>query len=198
MAIKLTENHFKQHLQQYIDLSNDEYEKITGHFHHCTLKKDEYLTSEHKKVQHTFWVIKGLLISCYTDEKGKEHIIQFATEGCWITDQNAFYNKQPASFNIRTLEDTELLRISFEDREQLCAEIHKMETFFRRKANDSFVKQQKRLLTYLTADAAQRYDLLMQEYPGLFQRISKKLIAQYLGVSRETLSRINYKNSLKK
>jgi hypothetical protein len=64
-----------------------------------------------------------------------------------------------------------------------------MEHFFRKKANDSFTKQQKRLLTYLTADAQKRYELLLSEYPTLVQRLSKKTLAAYLGVSRETLSR---------
>jgi CRP-like cAMP-binding protein len=87
------------------------------------------------------------------------------------------------------VEESEMLCLSFANREKLCADMHKMEHFFRKKANDSFAKQQKRLLTYLTSDARKRYDLLVTEYPQLIQRLSKKTLAAYLGVSRETLSR---------
>jgi len=66
-----------------------------------------------------------------------------------------------------------------------------MEHFFRKKANDSFVKQQKRLLTYMTSDSQKRYELLLAEYPQLIQRLPKKILAAYLGVSRETLSRFS-------
>ena len=70
--------------------------------------------------------------------------------------------------------------------------MHKIEHFFRKKGNDSFVKQQKRLLTYMTANAKDRFNLLLEEYPGLYQRLSKKVLAAYLGVTRETLSRFKF------
>ncbi|MEJ0055317.1 MAG: Crp/Fnr family transcriptional regulator [Bacteroidota bacterium] len=153
------------------------------------LRKNDLVVREGEKVKHTYWIIKGLLISGFTDPKGKEHIIQFAQEDCWITDQKAFYNQERAILNIGCVEDSELLCLSYENREKLCAEMHKMEKFFRKRANDSFVKQQARLLTYLTSDAKKRYELLVEEYPSIIQRLSKKTLAAYLGVSRETMSR---------
>jgi CRP-like cAMP-binding protein len=130
-----------------------------------------------------------LLLSTYSNQQGKEHIIQFADENCWVTDQQAFYNKTKAIFNIKAMEACELLCLSYSNREKLCAAMPKAERFFRKKANDSFVKQQKRMLTYLTSDAKKRYELLLEEYPQLIQRLPKKTLAAYLGVSRETMSR---------
>ncbi|HYE55457.1 MAG TPA: Crp/Fnr family transcriptional regulator [Chitinophagaceae bacterium] len=174
----------------YSRLNETELEEVLPYFRRRTLKKGEVLIKEGKLVTETFWVQKGLLISTYIDNKGKDHIIQFAMEGCWITDQPAFYQQTTASYTIQSLEGSVLLCLSFDDREKLCAKVPAMERFFRKKANDSFVKQQKRLLTYMTSEATERYHLFLEEYPGLIQRISKKTLASYLGVSRETLSRL--------
>jgi CRP-like cAMP-binding protein len=182
-------NEFRKHLETYVKLTDEEFENVIKYFILKKYKKKEYLVRAGTHVSHTYWVVKGLLVSSFIDKSGKEHILQFAIENCWVTDQNAFYNQSTSIFNIIFLENSELLCLSFENREKLCSEMQKIEHFFRKKGNDSFVKQQKRLLTYLTSDAKERFELLLQEYPGLFQRLSKKTIAAYLGVTRETLSR---------
>ena len=180
---------FKTHINQFVKISDDEFEDVLGYFRVKKLKKSAVLIRAGEDVTHTYWVRNGMLISTFVDKDGREHVIQFAFENCWVTDQIAFYNKEKAMFTISAIESSELLSISFDDREQLCADIRAMETFFRRKANDSFAKQQKRLLTYLTSEAHERLDFVMTESPPQVKRLSKKLLAAYVGVSRETLSR---------
>jgi CRP-like cAMP-binding protein len=180
---------FKEHLRKFIDINEKEFGVIMSYFRVKKLKKHQVLIREGESVKNTYWVISGLLISTFTDDNGKEHIIQFANENCWVTDQQAFYNQAKAIFNIVAMEDCEMLSLSYANREKMCAAMHKAEHFFRKKANDSFTKQQKRMLTYLTADAQKRYELLLEEYPQLAQRLPKKTLAAYLGVSRETMSR---------
>lgn len=179
----------RTHIEKFVRLSDSEFSKVVDFFKLRHLEKNHVLIVAGDAVNHTFWVESGLLISVYNDEQGKEHILQFAIENCWITDQEAFYAQTKSSLSVKCLENSTVFALSFDDRERLCTEIPAMERFFRRKANDSFVKQQRRLLTYLTSDAQQRLRLLMQEYPGLIQRVPKTILAAYLGVSRETLSR---------
>jgi CRP-like cAMP-binding protein len=180
---------FRKHLEQFVSLTDTEFKEIMKSFGTKRLRKNENLILSGDIVNHTFWVENGLLFSIYNDETGKEHIVQFAIEKCWITDQEAFYNQSIGSLMITAYEESSLLSLSFDAREKLCSEFPVMERFFRKKGNDSFVKQQRRLLTYLTSDAKQRFELLLQEYPGLVQRVPKSVLASYLGVSRETLSR---------
>lgn len=181
---------FKQHLDKFTTISNEEFDAILNYFSSVQMKKNEVLIEPGKRVDKTYWVVKGLLISTYTDDKGKEHVIQFADENCWITDQVAFYQRTQSTYTITCLEKTTLLSISFDQREALCRDFESMNTFFRRKANDSFVKQQKRLLHYMVDDVTDRYYNLLSEYPHLIQRLPKKILAAYLGTSRESLSRL--------
>lgn len=120
-----------------------------------------------------------------------QHIIQFAMENWWITDYQAYMNHTNATLNIDCIEDVELLSISYWDKQKLCATYHKLEHFFRIKATGGYISLQQRVLTLLHNDAQTRYNKLLVQYPALFQRVPKALIAAYLGVSRETLSRFS-------
>jgi len=114
-------------------------------------------------------------------------------ENWWITDYQAYFTHTKAIFNVDCLENTELLCLSYENREKLCREMQKVEYFFRKKANSGFVALQKRMLSFLSDNIKERYEVLLSQYPDLFQRVSKTIIASYLGVSRESLSRLHSK-----
>jgi CRP-like cAMP-binding protein len=179
------------HLEEITTLTDDEFNYIFSHFSIKKLKKHQFLIQEDDEVSHTYWVNKGLLKAYITDKKGKDYILNFAMENWWISDFQAYFTQAKATLNVSCLEDTELLCLSFDNREKLCAEMHKMEHFFRKKANSGFVSLQKRMLSFLTQNTKERYDILLNQYPQLFQRVPKTIIAAYLGVSRETLSRLS-------
>jgi len=181
----------KTHFQELIELTDNEFDYIFSHFEHKKLKKHQYLIQTGNAVEHTYWVKKGLLKASYTDDNDKEHILQFAMENWWITDYQSYFTQSKAILNVICLEDVELLGLSFDNREKLCKEFHKLEFFFRKKANSGYVALQKRMLSFMAHDAKKRYDLLLTQYPLLFQRVPKTVIASYLGVSRETLSRLH-------
>jgi CRP-like cAMP-binding protein len=88
------------------------------------------------------------------------------------------------------IEASELLCLSLQNRELLCARMHKMEHFFRVKLSAGYVALQRRILSMLNSTARERYDQLLELHPALLQKVPKTLIAAYLGVSRETLSRL--------
>lgn len=183
-------NRFKHHLEEIVsEISTEEFEYILSFFEPIKRKKHQYILQEGELVNKEYWVIKGCLKAYFLDQDGKEHILQFATENWWVTDYNAFFNKEKASIFIDCIEDCELLSITQTNREKLCSESHKMEHFWRVKSNFGYVALQKRILSLLRFSAHERYEQLISLYPNLVQRVPKKLIASYLGVSRETLSR---------
>lgn len=91
---------------------------------------------------------------------------------------------------IDSIENAEVLSISIANKDKLCAEMHKVEHFFRKKTSLGYVALQQRILGLLNSNAKDRYEQLMKQYPALFQMVPKQLLVAYLGVTRETLSRL--------
>lgn len=184
----------RKHIEAIIDLTDDEFAYIASHFHSKKLRKHAFLVQEGDLVDNEHFVVKGALKAyVYDHEKVKEYIFQFAVEDWWITDREAFQKRTKAQISIDCLEDCEVLSISREDRDKLCREMPKFEQYLFIKVSNGYVSLQKRVLTLIKNNSKERYSLFMQQYPHLLQRIPKVLIASYLGVSRETLSRMSSK-----
>ncbi|WP_143306290.1 Crp/Fnr family transcriptional regulator [Chitinophaga vietnamensis] len=182
----------RQHIEKITPLTDSEFEYILSHFTAKKYKKHQFLVQEGELVSNEFFVTKGLLKASYTNpDDGKEHILQFAWEDWWITDYQAYFNETKASLSIDCIEEVEVLCLSLYNREKICADLHKVEHFFRRKLTTGYVSLQRRILSLLNSSAEERYHQLLATYPQLFQRVPKTLIASYLGVSRETLSRLS-------
>lgn len=178
-------------IEKIVPLTDAEFEYVISHFIAKNFKRHQFIVQEGQLVEYDFFVLNGCLKSYLTDANGKDHIIQFGLQDWWITDYEAYYFQTKATVNIDCIEDSELLCLSNKNREKLCAEMHKIEHFFRKKTNRRNVALQQRILSLMSVSAKERYDKLLQQYPQLFQKVPKRLIAQYLGVTRETLSRFN-------
>jgi len=181
---------FRQHIEEIIPLTDEEFDFVLSHFTPITKRKHQYIVEEGEVNNKEFWIIKGCLKSSFIDHEGKEHILQFGMENWWITDYESFVEQTKSKTSIDCLEDSDLLYITYQDREKLTSEMHKMERFWAKKGKKGRIALQNRILSLLKNSAKERYDLLLEQYPQLFQRVPKKLIAAYLGVSRETLSRL--------
>ena len=183
----------KKHIQEIVSLTDEEFEYISSHFKPKQFKKHQYLIQADEQVKTIYFVISGLLKATFNDLNGKEYIIQFAMENWWISDFQAFYNNVKSITNISCLENVELLALSKENLDKICQENHKMEHFFRVKNSSGYVALQQRILSLLTTNPRERFEQFARQYPQLGQRLSKTIIASYLGISRETLSRLSAK-----
>ena len=181
----------RKHIEEIIELTDNEFNFVLSHFEPVKKRKHQYIVQEGEIVNKEFWVISGCLKSYFIDDNGKEHILQFGMENWWITDYESFVKQIPSKIYIDCIEDCEMLYISYQNREKLTSEMHKMERFWAKKSKMGRIALQNRILSLLKNSTKEQYNTLLEQYPKLFQRIPKKMIAAYLGVSRETLSRLN-------
>ena len=180
----------RKHIEEIVLLSDSEFDLILEHFTPLTIKKKELLIQGGQTVNSEFFVVKGLLKAFIYDYSGKEYIVQFAMENWWISDYMAYKIQGKGDICVQALEDCVVLELSLENKNKMCKAVPKMLQFHGTKAFSGFVALQKRVLSLMKNSASEKYDLLLEQYPALFQRVSKTTIAHYLGVSRETLSRL--------
>jgi len=171
-------------------LTGEEFNYFYDHFKPFSFKKGQVVIREGDKVDCEYFVVSGCLKAFYINDDIKMHILQFAMPTWWTSDYQALYTQTKANINVDCITDAELLCLSNADREKLCGEIHQVEHFFRWRTNKGYVAAQRRLLSFMNNDAKTRYEELMRLYPQLYSLVPKQLIAAYLGVSRETLSRL--------
>lgn len=180
----------RTHIEKVVPLNDEEFEFISSHFTLKRFKKHQFLVQEGEAVKFNYFVVSGLLKLVHTDDAGKQHIVSFAMEDWWESDFYAFYTQTEATMSLECLEDTVVFCLLLEDYSKLCNGLQKMERFFLEKANFGFLAAQRRIISSMTSNAKERYEQLLKQYPLLVQRVPKSLLASYLGVSRETLSRL--------
>lgn len=179
-----------QKFEEKIRLTAEEKELCQSFFSPKKLRKKQYLLQEGDPCRHIAFVEKGMLRSYTMDEKGNEHIIQFAFEGWWIADQYSFLTGEPSNYNIDAMEDSELLLLTRQAEEQMLERVPKFERYFRLLLQNSLIATQRRLAGSLSKSAEQRYNELNESCPTIQQRVPQHMMASFLGITPETLSRI--------
>lgn len=171
-------------------LTSQEKERIKSAFHTKKLRKRQYFLQEGDVCKYVGFIIKGATRMYSVDQKGNEHILRFSIEDWWVGDSESYTDLIPSKYNIDAVEDTEMLVTTFELMQPLMAEIPAIAKMIRAMDQRSYIASQRRINASITMTAEERYDDLYNSYPQLLQRFPQGMIASYLGVSPETLSRI--------
>jgi CRP-like cAMP-binding protein len=184
-----------KNVSRHITLTPEEAQYFTAILKKRSLRKRQYLLQAGDISRYECFVNKGCLRTYFVDDKGQEHIVQFAVEEWWTGEMYSFLTGQPSLYHIDALEDSELLLIEKSQWDQLFTEIPKFERLFRMLLQNAFIALQRRITDNMSLTAEERYIKFSQQYPHLEQRLPLKQIASYLGITPESLSRIRGKRA---
>ena len=193
------QNNIRKNIEAKINLklADAEFEKLSGWFVPIQLQNKIQFVTEGKVCRNLFFVEAGATHTFIIDKKGETHTVQFGFEGYWIGDMYSFFSGNPAIFNVETLELTVLYAMTYADFEKACGQIPKFEMFFRILVQNGYLSSLQRIAKSFSEDAEQRYLTLIKNNPDLPQRVPQYLVASYLGIKPQSLSRIR-KNQVKK
>jgi CRP-like cAMP-binding protein len=177
-------------------LSEKEVELIKSVFVPKKIRKKQYLLQAGEVCKYTAFIVKGAMRQYRVDDQGIEHIIRLCIETWWAVDRESFTMLVPSAYNIDAWEDTDVLALTKSDSEILNIIHAWVEMRIKIDENYSFASQ-KRLNASISLTAEQRYEDFKKQYPEFLQRFPQHLIASYLGITKETLSRIR-KQTVKK
>lgn len=184
---------FFSQVKDKVLLSEAEQKLVKTFFSPKKIRKKQYLLQEGNICSHLAFVEKGLLRSYNVDEKGIEHMIHFAWEGWWMADMLSFLSNEPSTYHIDAIEEAELLLISQTDFEEMLLKVPVMERYFRILFQNNIISKERRLISSISNSAEEKYIHLIATNPELIKRIPQQLVASYLGITPETLSRIKKK-----
>lgn len=169
-------------------------EKELQYFHSLLklrkVKKKKSLLQAGEVCDFEAYIVKGCVRVYFLDENGFEVDLSFAVEDWWVSDITSFAQQKPADLFIQTIEDCEMLFISYKDKEKLFSKIPKFERVFRIMMQRNYDNTIKRLISTISKPAEERYKDFIKKYPTIPQRVPQHLIAAYLGISPEFLSKI--------
>ena len=189
---------FFQHFNKVVALTAEEEELIRPYLRLKKLRKKQYFLQEGDVCQSGAFVTKGLLRLYYVDERNDENIIQFTPEGWSVTDMYSFLTGEPSVYNIDALEDSELILIDRAAHEEMTLKFRKYETYARLQITRAYIALQRRLTSMISLNTEQRYEEFSKRYPSIVQRVPQHMIASYMGLTAETLSRVRNKITHKK
>jgi CRP-like cAMP-binding protein len=178
-------------------VTDEQFEFIKSQFIPRKVRKGEFLLREGEMARHSIFVATGCLRTYTIDDTGKEHILQFSPENWWTGDMS-FRSNVPSRFFIEALEDSEVLLTELSSIQKLNERIPESAAQYQAALQRSMEAKTERIVSSLSATAEERYNDFVKKYPSLLQRVPQHMIASYLGISPETLSRIRKQQSQKR
>jgi CRP-like cAMP-binding protein len=178
------------YVSKHISLTDDEAAYFLSVLKLRSLRKRQYLVQAGDVCRYEVFVNTGCLRTYSVDEKGQEHVVQFAIENWWTSDMYSFLTQTPATYNIDAMEDSEVVLIEKSSYEELLFKVPKFDRMFRIILQNAFIAQQRRIMENMSLPAHERYLSFIQRYPQFEQRVPQHQIASYLGITPESLSRI--------
>lgn len=177
-------------LRQIVALSDDELDVIASAFRPRSCKRGDVLLTADKICNEFYFIAQGGIRVYFISPKGHEKTRHIALDNTIITSLSSFVSRMPSSENIDALEDTELYVLSHADFFRFVDTYRGWELFYRMVLEVAYIEKVKQIETHLTLTAPQRFNHVMREHPHFIQRVSNRILASYLDITQETLSRL--------
>ncbi len=177
-------------IEEHVSLSDEEWELCKNNFRPKRMLKRQFLFQEGDVCRELTFVEKGALYSYSVDSDGNRHVLRFAFDGWWMADLQSFFTGNLSTLNIEVLEDCELLVLDRKNHEKLLEEILVYGRYHRIILQNAYVAIQRRVENALGLTAEEKYARLLEHNPEFMNRVPLNLVASYLGMSPETLSRV--------
>lgn len=184
-----------QYLTDKITLSAGETEQIMQVCIAKKVRKRQLLLQEGDVWRFNVFVSNGFLRTYSIDNKGNEHILNFSPENYWTGDRESLTTGKPSRFNIEAIEDTDVVLITKDNFDQLCRAIPQLNDLVNAILHKSFIVSQDRIHAGISLSAEEKYQKFLDEYPQIANRVPQHMIASYIGITPETLTRIRRSNT---
>lgn len=184
----------KNTLLPNIKLTEEQWTFVLSHYKARTTKRNEILLEKGKVSQYMYFVVKGCLRIFLIDDEGQEATRFLIFEGRFGTAFPSFVLREPSVASIQSIEPSELLMISHSDYQMLMDAVPGWERMSHLGLQQDYIDAIVRIESLISMDAKERYDILMKRNPKIIQRLPSKIVADYLGISQETLSRLKSKS----
>ncbi|QEH40128.1 Crp/Fnr family transcriptional regulator [Chitinophaga sp. XS-30] len=162
------------------------------------IRKHQYLLQEGDVSHFQSFVAKGCLRLYRVGEDGRDHIMRFAIENWWINDYSSYQSGQPSRYNIDALENSELLMIEKGKFNYLVETIPNFKNLIEQLTANNYEAHQNRIFSNISDTAEEKYDNFLRTYSTIYDRVPLHMIASFLGLSRETLSRVRQQHARKR
>jgi len=183
----------KQHITNRLGKLPDNVDLVLPHFEEMTTKRGDFLLQLGEVCKHVYFIVEGCLQVFVTDKNGHESTREFYIEEQWATDIFGFQNQVPSTEYIRCAEPCKLLRIHYDSFQKLATVVPQFAAIYKQILEVSYNNTVYRVNTLTSMDALDRIKWMMENKPKIMARLSSKLIASYLGISAETLTRLKSK-----
>ena len=181
---------FLNYINKYIDLTEKEIAFLRSNTNYKKYLKGHYIVQQGAVCKHTNFIISGCTKNFYVDQQGQEHIVTFAIENWWSADLSSFITQTPSDFNVKCIEATEVIQFTYQNQDEIFQNIPKMETLFRKLLEKALVSSQKRIVNNFSLSAKDQYLYFKKQFSTIEQRVPQYMVASYLGITKEFLSKI--------
>ena len=187
-----------EHFNKHVPLTSGEQEFIMNYMTAKKLRERQYLLQEGDVCKVVAFVEKGALRLYRVNDDGSEHIVQFALDGGFLTDLYSFLTNEPSMYNIDAIEDSELVLINRSASDELRKLSPKYQEFIFQVTSKAYIQLERRITSTLSLSLEERYKELTSSYTDIIQRLPQHMIASYMGLTAETLSRVRKRISIHK